>query len=89
MPTRLRSQADGARVVISCLVSDIEMTVSLAPHPRGCAVDFAVSVPDGEASRLADMRRLATASLARLAERSSRPGGAFPEGPSRRARRSR
>jgi uncharacterized protein YndB with AHSA1/START domain len=71
MPTRLRSHADGARVVISCLVSDIEMTMSLAPHPRGCAVELEVSLPEGESARLEGMRRLAADSLARLAARAS------------------
>lgn len=74
MPTRVRSRADGARVVISCLVSDIDIQVTLSPHPRGCGVEIAASVPDREAARVDGLRELVHQSLARLAERASAPG---------------
>ena len=66
MPTRVTSRAEGPRVVISCLVSDIDIQVSLAPHPAGCAVEMAVRLPEAESARLPAVRRLAVDSLARL-----------------------
>ncbi len=50
MPTRVESRAEGARVVISCLVSDIDFRVSLAPDAAGCAVEIEVTIPEAEAS---------------------------------------
>lgn len=77
MPTRVTTRADGARVVISCLVSDIDLRVALSPHPLGCAVELEVSLPEHEAARLDGVRRLAVDSLARLAEITSAPGAAL------------
>lgn len=71
MPTRVRSQREGSRVVISCLVSDIDFRVALSPDPAGCRVDIDVSLPDAEAARLDGVRTLVVGSLARLAERSA------------------
>lgn len=71
MPTRVHSRAEGARVVISCLVSDIDFRVSLAPDAAGCAVDIDVVIPDAEAHREGDVRALVAASLVRLAERTA------------------
>ena len=71
MPTRVRTQADGSRVVISCLVSDIDFRVGLSPDPGGCRVDIDVTLPEEEAARLDAVRELVVASLARLAERSA------------------
>jgi uncharacterized protein YndB with AHSA1/START domain len=77
MPTRVTSGGDGARVVISCLVSDIDMRVALAPHPRGTAVELDASLPESERARLGDLRELVVASLARLAQVTAAPGGAL------------
>lgn len=77
MPTRVRAHADGARVVISCLVSDIDFQVILSPHPLGCAVAVAASVPERESARLDGLRELVRSSLARLAERASASGAAL------------
>lgn len=74
MPTRVHSRAEGARVVISCLVSDIDFRVSLAPDPAGCAVDIDVVIPESEAHREGDVRALVAASLVRLAERTAAAG---------------
>lgn len=71
MPTRVRTQGDGARVVISCLVSDIDFRISLSPDPAGCRVDIDVTMPEEEAARLDGVHELVVASLARLAERSA------------------
>ncbi len=69
--TRVRSQRDGSRVVISCLVSDIDFRVTLSPDPEGCRVDIDVRLPDEEAARLDGVRAVVVASLERLAERSA------------------
>lgn len=74
MPTRVESRAEGARVVISCLVSDIDFRVSLAPDGEGCAVEIEVSIPDAEARRAEDVRALVVASLVRLADRAAAAG---------------
>jgi uncharacterized protein YndB with AHSA1/START domain len=74
MPTRVHSRTEGARVVISCLVSDVDFRVSLAPDAAGCAVDIDVFVPDAEAHREGDLRALVAASLVRLAERTAAGG---------------
>jgi uncharacterized protein YndB with AHSA1/START domain len=71
MPTRVRSHGDGSRVVISCLVSDIDFRVTLSPDPEGCRVDIDVRLPEEEAARLDGVRAVVVASLERLAERSA------------------
>ncbi len=71
MPTRIRSHNDGARVVISCLVSDIDFRVALSPDPAGCRVEIDVTLPEQQADRLVGVRATVVASLARLAERSA------------------
>jgi uncharacterized protein YndB with AHSA1/START domain len=71
MPTRVRTQSDGRRVVISCLVSDIDFRVALSPDPAGCGVEIEVSLPEEEAARMEGVREVVVASLARLAERSA------------------
>jgi hypothetical protein len=58
-------------------VSDIDMRVALAPHPRGTAVELDASLPESEAARLGDLRELVVASLARLAQVTAASGGAL------------
>jgi hypothetical protein len=70
MPTRMRT-GTGGRVIISCLVSDIDIVVSLAPHPDGCTVAMEAQIPEAEAHRRDAVQDLVDASLARLAERSA------------------
>ena len=77
MPTRVITRTDGARVVISCLVSDIDISVALAPHPRGCAVEMEIHLPESESERLPTARRLAVDSLARLSSITSADGAAL------------
>jgi hypothetical protein len=77
MPTRMRTATEGGRVIISCLVSDMDIVVSLAPHPDGCAVAIEVEIPEAEAHRRDALQEVIDASLARLAERSA---GAAPLG---------
>lgn len=74
MPTRVASRAAGGRVVISCLVSDIDFRIGLAPHGEGCEVEIEVAIPEAEAEREEGLRALVTASLARLAERAAATG---------------
>lgn len=74
MPTRVESRAEGARVVISCLVSDIDFRVSLAPEGAGCAVEIEVTIPESEAERAEGLRAMVAASLQRLAERTAAAG---------------
>lgn len=69
MPTGIRSARDGSRIVISCLVSDIDITVVLSPDDAGCRVALAASVPDAEAHRVPAIRALVDESLRRLGER--------------------
>ena len=71
MPTRVRSHSDGARVVISCLVSDIDFRIALSPDPVGCGVEIEVTLPEEEAARMDGVHEVVVASLARLAERSA------------------
>ena len=58
--------------MISCLVSDIDFRVSLAPDAAGCAVDIDVSHPRrrGRIARTG-VRAVVAASLVRLAERTA------------------
>lgn len=72
MPTRVRPGAATGPVVISCLVSDIEIVVALEPHPAGCAVRITATVPDGEADRLDAIDGLVRGSLDRLVARAAR-----------------
>ena len=71
MATRVRSHNDGARVVISCLVSDIDFRIALSPDPVGCGVEIEVTLPEEEAARMDGVHEVVVASLARLAERSA------------------
>ena len=74
MPTRVESRAEGSRVVISCLVSDIDFRVSLAPDGEGCAVEIQVTIPEAEGPRAEGVRAVVVASLERLAERAAAAG---------------
>ncbi len=69
MPTEVRSVRDGARVVVSCLVSDIDITVVLTPDDAGCRVALTAVLPEAEAHRSDAMQDLVDASLRRLADR--------------------
>jgi hypothetical protein len=57
---------DGARVVISCLLSDIIQEWTLEPDGVGCVIRLRVKVPEPEAARLASVRDELEASLPRL-----------------------
>lgn len=74
MPMALDTRADGARVVISCLVSDVRFEWTLEPEPSGCAVQVTAELPEHEAARLGALRAEVGASLERLVARAE--GGA-------------
>jgi len=65
-PTRVTTRSDGARVVISCLLSDIVQEWTLEPDGVGCIVRLRVEVPETEAARLATVREELERSVPRL-----------------------
>lgn len=67
MPQKLRTDRSQGRVVISCQVSDIDVTWQLAETDSGTAIDVRVELPEVEAHRLEDQRETIGESLARLA----------------------
>ena len=73
-PTRRRSRgtADGSRIVVSCLLSNIVHEWSLTPAPEGCVVHVRVELPEAEAHRLDAVRAEVIPSLQRLVELADR-----------------
>jgi uncharacterized protein YndB with AHSA1/START domain len=67
MPQRLRTDQAHGRVMISCQVSDIDVTWQLAEHAHGTAIEVRVELPDAEAHRLVGQRAAIRDSLAALA----------------------
>ena len=69
MVHRVESDAAADRVVISCLVADIEFAWRLAPVEggRGTLIEVAVAVPDNRAGRFELQRTIIEASIRRLA----------------------
>jgi hypothetical protein len=65
----VRSHASGDRVVISCLVADIQFDWRLAPRDggRSTLVEVEVAVPERRANRFALQRTILEASIRRLA----------------------
>jgi uncharacterized protein YndB with AHSA1/START domain len=74
-PTRIETRHEGARVIISCLLSDIEHRWTLEPAAGGCIARVHVTVPAEEASRLDAIRREVEASLPRLAAAAASTSG--------------
>ena len=68
MPQNLRTDADGKRVTISCLVSDLVFAWQLEPVEDGTRISVHVAIPDEEAARLDDQRAAIAASLRALAD---------------------
>jgi uncharacterized protein YndB with AHSA1/START domain len=71
MPQNLRTDADGKRVTISCLVSDLVFAWRLEPVGEGTRIAVHVEIPEAEAFRLDDQRAAISASLRALAELSA------------------
>jgi uncharacterized protein YndB with AHSA1/START domain len=74
MPQNLRADADGHRVTISCLVSDLEFRWQLEPlaGDGGTRIAVHVEIPEEEAFRLDDQRAAVSASLRSLAALATR-----------------
>jgi tetratricopeptide (TPR) repeat protein len=68
MPQNLRTDADGKRVTVSCLVSDLVFAWKLEPLEDGTRIAVHVEIPEAEAFRLDDQRAAISASLRALAE---------------------
>ena len=67
MPQNLRTDADGKRVTVSCLVSDLVFAWKLEPLENGTRIAVHVEIPEAEAFRLDDQRAAISASLRALA----------------------
>jgi uncharacterized protein YndB with AHSA1/START domain len=67
MPQELRTDVDGRRVTISCLVSDLVFEWRLEPVAGGTRIGVHVVIPEREAHRLGTQRDAVTASLRALA----------------------
>jgi hypothetical protein len=67
MPQNLRTDTDGKRVTISCLVSDLVFAWRLEPIEDGTRISVHVEIPEEEAFRLGDQRAAIGASLRALA----------------------
>jgi uncharacterized protein YndB with AHSA1/START domain len=67
MPQALRTDGDGHRVTVSCLVSDLVFEWRLEPDGDGTRIAVHVEIPEAEAARLDDQRGVVSASLRSLA----------------------
>jgi uncharacterized protein YndB with AHSA1/START domain len=67
MPQELRTDGDGHRVIISCLISALEFSWRLEPVPDGTRIGVHVEIPEEEAFRLDAQRDAVSASLRSLA----------------------
>jgi uncharacterized protein YndB with AHSA1/START domain len=69
MPQELRTDGDGRRVTISCLVSDLVFEWRLEPMPAddGTRIAVHVEIPEQEAHRLDAQRGAVSASVRSLA----------------------
>ena len=68
MDMAVRTHGDGERVVVSCLVANIEFDWRLQPLNGGreTRIDVAVAVPERRANRFELMRRIVDDSIPRL-----------------------
>jgi hypothetical protein len=67
MAQHLRAEPGDGRVTISCLVSDLVFRWQLRADGETTDIDVEVELPDREAHRLPDQRRLLEQSLSTLA----------------------
>ena len=74
MPQHLRAERGDGRVTISCLVSDLVFRWQLRADGETTDIDVEVELPDREAHRLPDQRRLLEKSLSTLAAIAARSG---------------
>jgi uncharacterized protein YndB with AHSA1/START domain len=77
MPQSMQTETSGSRVVVSCLVSDLQFAWTLAPHDGGTRISVHVDIPESERQRLDGQRELISAALTGLADLAARtaPGG--------------
>jgi uncharacterized protein YndB with AHSA1/START domain len=68
MPQVLRTSQEENRVVVSCLVSDLQFEWRLEAAGEGTRISVDVEIPEREAHRLDGQRKTIANSLARLAE---------------------
>jgi uncharacterized protein YndB with AHSA1/START domain len=71
MPQLLRTDRDGGRVSVSCLVSDLQFEWRLEPlgaGAEGTRISVDVEIPEEERQRLDTQREAISASLGKLAE---------------------
>ncbi len=67
MPQQLRTDGDGHKVLVSCLVSDLRFEWRLEPLGERTRIAVEVEIPEAEAHRLEDQRGAVSASLRSLA----------------------
>ena len=75
MEQRLRTEPDGRRVTISCLVSDLEFCWQLGEDGSGTLIDVEVQIPYREGHRVDAQRDLVAASIERLAQLATAENG--------------
>lgn len=76
-PATVSSDPSTGRVVVSCLLSDIEHTWSIDPAGSGCQISVEVAIPAAEADRTGDTAEVVRQALSALvseAESELEPG---------------
>jgi hypothetical protein len=68
MAQHLSAEASDGRVTISCLVSDLVFRWRLRADDEATDIDVEVDIPESEAHRLPDQRRLLERSLTTLTD---------------------
>jgi uncharacterized protein YndB with AHSA1/START domain len=67
MPQQLNTDGDGHKVLVSCLVSDLQFEWRLEPLGERTRIAVHVEIPEAEAARLESQRGVVGASLRSLA----------------------
>jgi uncharacterized protein YndB with AHSA1/START domain len=67
MPQQLRTDGDGRKVLVSCLVSELQFEWRLEPLGERTRIAVHVEIPEAEAARLEGQRGVVSASLRSLA----------------------
>jgi len=80
-PVSVSTDPRTARVVISCLLSDIVHNWFLEPDVQGCRVGVLVTVPEAEAARAADIESTLHTAVARLVALAESTAAGQPGGP--------
>jgi uncharacterized protein YndB with AHSA1/START domain len=72
MAQQLRTEPGDGRVTISCLVSDLVFRWRLRPDGEATDIEVEVEIPEAEAHRAPDQRRIIEKSLTALADLAAR-----------------